>query len=49
VGPIFFVRAPSGEVARFFSIFIFFVSAGAFAEGALVRVISDALAGQQWY
>ena len=48
MGPIFFVRAPSGEVARFLVFLFFFVSAGALAEGALIRVISGALAGQQW-
>jgi hypothetical protein len=42
---IFLIRAPSGEIARFFVISV--VSADVLAEGALVRVISDALAGQQ--
>ena len=45
MGLIFLVRAPSGEIARCF--FISVVSADVLAEGALVRVISDALAGQQ--
>ena len=42
---IFLIRAPSGEIARFFVISV--VSADVLAEGALVRVISDALAEQQ--
>ena len=44
MGLIFLVRAPSVEIAR---CFLFFVSADVLAEGALVRVISDALAEQQ--